>query len=80
MAETLTCVERVRDRKDASMAPLEIVQTGRCRILGPIQRAKWHSAVLAELAEPGHAERLCRAWQLVAGAEFERSEPTSVGS
>lgn len=80
MTETFTAVEIARDAKKASTAPAKVRQAGCCEPMSPMrsgQRAKWKSAVLAELAEPGYPERLSKVSEFLARAEFERPAITS---
>ncbi len=72
MIRTIAHVENALEREYVSMNGLKGAQVRRCGLLGATDRAKWQSAVLAELAEPGHVERLSRVSQLVAGAVVER--------
>ena len=76
MIGNIAHVENALEPQVAQMAPLKGVRVRHCRLLGPTELAKWQSAVLAELAEPGHIERLSRVSQLLAGADVGR--PTTM--
>lgn len=77
MTETFTTAEIACDAKETSTAPPRVQQVGCSRPMRPDRRARWQSAVLAELAEPGYSERLSTVSEFVVQAEFKRSASSS---